>query len=199
MEKLEEIHSEVQEMNTSLHISTTLLYNVSRRWLLYLNRCVTASSSEAVGATGSTVPFLVEPILLKLEGGRYMGPLLPATLAELVSGMHGVYGRGGGDGNSSVSGGDVNGVGSGGGGSRGGESSCGRRNIGRGGGAVQGGTSVGTGGSRGATRVRVHYKAHLPTISLWDVKNSRTIMAGKVLHTVQGHVLCNNWHLCRLC
>ena len=59
------------------------------------------------------MPLLVEPLLLELEGGRYVGPLLPATFVELVSGR-----RVGGDGNNgddSGSGGD-----SGGGGSKGG-------------------------------------------------------------------------------
>ena len=52
---------------------------------MYLNRDVTASSSEAR-------PFSLKPILLELEGGRYMGLILTVPLAELVSGR-----RGGGD------------------------------------------------------------------------------------------------------
>ena len=47
---------------------------------MYLKKCVTASSSEEVGAPGAMVPFLVEPILLDLEGGGHVGPLLPATI-----------------------------------------------------------------------------------------------------------------------
>ena len=62
-----------------------------------------ASSSEDVEAPRSTVPLLVEPILLEVEGGRYVGQLLPDTVAELVIGRHGgggvsgiIYGGGGG-------------------------------------------------------------------------------------------------------
>ena len=42
--------------------------------------CMMVTSSEDVGDPGATVPFLAEPILFKLEGGRYVGMLLPATL-----------------------------------------------------------------------------------------------------------------------
>ena len=31
---------------------------------------------------------MLDPILLELEGGRYVGPLLPLPLAELVNGKH---------------------------------------------------------------------------------------------------------------
>ena len=40
---------------------------------------------EDEGDPRETVPFLVEPILIDMEGGRYMGPLLTATLAEIIS------------------------------------------------------------------------------------------------------------------
>ena len=43
------------------------------------------------------------------------------------------------------------------------------------------------------------YDAHLPALSLWDGENSYIILAGKVLSTVQGYILCKNWHLCGLC
>ena len=85
LNETEELCTEVQGMITSPHLATTVIYDVSRLCSLYLNRCVTASSSEDVGAPGSTVPFLLEPILLELEGGRYVGPLFPLPLAELVS------------------------------------------------------------------------------------------------------------------
>ena len=42
------------------------------------------------------------------------------------------------------------------------------------------------------------YEAHLTALSLWDGENSQTILAGTVLPTVQGHILCKNWHLCVL-
>ena len=86
IERLEEIHTEVQGMISSPHLATTLLYDVSRRWSQYLNRCVAASASEVAEALGASVPFSLEPILVELEGGRYIGPILPAALADLVSG-----------------------------------------------------------------------------------------------------------------
>ena len=116
-------------MITTPHLATTLLYDVLCWWSLYLNRCVTASSSEDVGEAGETLLFSLEPILLNLEGGRYVGPLfpLPLPLAELVSGR---CGGGGGNGGSSVicgggnrkcvKGGGCGGSGGGGGGSGGG-------------------------------------------------------------------------------
>ena len=143
---------------------------------MYLNRCVMESSSEDVGGSGATVPFLVEPILLDLEGGRYLGPLLPGILAELVSGRR---------------------IGSGGGGSGG--DSGGGINGGRDGGVGQGSGGVGSGGARGAKTVRVRYEAHLTALSLWYRENARIIMAGTVLRTVQVHVICNNWILHGLC
>ena len=47
--------------------------------------------------------------------------------------------------------------------------------------------------------MRVRYDAHLPALSLTDGENSRTILAERVLPTVQGHNICKNWHLCGLC
>ena len=75
-------------MITSPRLVTTLLYDVSRRWSLYLNRCMTTSSSEDVGVPGAIVPFSVEPMLLELESWRYVGTLLPSTLTEMVSVQH---------------------------------------------------------------------------------------------------------------
>ena len=42
IERLEELHTEVQGMISPPNLSTTLLYDVSRRWRLYLNRYVVA-------------------------------------------------------------------------------------------------------------------------------------------------------------
>ena len=46
VERLEELHTEVQGMISFPHLATTLLYDVSRRWSQYLNRCMAASASE---------------------------------------------------------------------------------------------------------------------------------------------------------
>ena len=45
-----------------------------------------ASASEALEAPGSNSLFLLETILVKMEGGRYLGPIPPIHLADLVSG-----------------------------------------------------------------------------------------------------------------
>ena len=43
-------------------------------------------ASEVEEAPGARVCFSLEPILVELEGGRYIGPILPASLADLVAG-----------------------------------------------------------------------------------------------------------------
>ena len=85
IERLEELHTEVQGVISPPHLATTLLFDVSRRWSQYLNRCVAALASEVVKEPGASVPFYLEPILVELEGGRYIGPTLPASLADLVA------------------------------------------------------------------------------------------------------------------
>ena len=42
----------------------------------------------------------------------------------------------------------------------------------------------------------VKYNAHLPTLSPQKEENSRTILAGTVLYTLHGHIICKNSHLC---
>ena len=86
---------------------------------------MTASFSEDVGVLWATVPFYVDPILLEMEGGRYVVPFLPDTLADLVTSRCGdgrkIGGRDGCGGISSVrSDGNVGISGSGSGGGRGG-------------------------------------------------------------------------------
>ena len=86
IERLEEIHTEVQGMISSPHLTTILLYDVLRQWSQYLNRCVAASDSEVVEAPGASVPFSLEPIMVEMEGSRYIGPILLISLTELVAG-----------------------------------------------------------------------------------------------------------------
>ena len=57
-----------------------LLYDVSRRWSLYLKRCVAVSALDALESLGDNIPFTLEPILLELEGGLYIGPILLGDL-----------------------------------------------------------------------------------------------------------------------
>ena len=44
------------------------------------------AASEVVEALGSSIPFSLEPILVELEGGRYIVPILPISLAKLIAG-----------------------------------------------------------------------------------------------------------------
>ena len=47
IERLEDIHTKVQGIISSPQLSMTLLYDMSKRWSLYLNMCVDALESEA--------------------------------------------------------------------------------------------------------------------------------------------------------
>ena len=136
IERLEELHTEVQEMITSSHLATEIIYNIYTQWSLYLNMCVEVSSSEGLGVTRATVPFLVELILLELEVRLYVGPISPVALVDLVRRRH----RGS-DGGS--------------GGSRG-----------KGGGVSWRWDGVETEGTGGGARMWVQYNAHLTLLPL---------------------------------
>ena len=66
------------------HLPMTLPFGVLRRWSLYLNRCTDALALKSLDAPGCHVPFLLEPILEDLEGGKYVIPILPISLAEIL-------------------------------------------------------------------------------------------------------------------
>ena len=51
----------------------------------------------------------------------------------------------------------------------------------------------------GSAKVKVRYDANLPSLSLQDGENSRSILSRAVLPTLHGHVICKNWHLCGVC
>ena len=63
IEILEELHTEVQGTISPLHLYTAVLFDVSQRWSLYLNRRVVASAPESLDDLGCHVPFLLKPIL----------------------------------------------------------------------------------------------------------------------------------------
>ena len=142
--------------------------------------CVSASASEVVETPGASVPFSLEQILVEMEGGRYIGPILPVSLADIITGRRSVggggpkSGGGGGSGNSDV-----------GGGGRGGN-----RNK---------KPSPKVDATGGPAQVQACYDAHLPPLPLRDGENLRSILAGAVLPTLYAHVLYKNWHLCRVC
>ena len=74
------------------HIHTTLLYDVSRRWSLYLNRCVAELASDEFEAPGANIPFFLKPILVEIEGGHYVGPILIGPLVDLLEGTKAIEG-----------------------------------------------------------------------------------------------------------
>ena len=47
--------------------------------------------------------------------------------------------------------------------------------------------------------MRVRYDTHLTSLSLRDGVQTWSILTGAVLPTLQGHVLCKNWHMCGVC
>ena len=77
LSEAEDIHTEVQGVISSPHLATTLLYGMMQWWRHYLNRCVAVFSSEVVEAPRARVPFFLKPITVDMEGGCYVGPILP--------------------------------------------------------------------------------------------------------------------------
>ena len=126
-------------MISSPLLATSLIYYVSRRWSLYLNKCVAALASKLLEAPGANNLFSLNSILVEIEGGRYVRLILLVPLAEILAGRRLV--RGGGNyGGRSTSGGGSGGV------------------------LEVKGKKVGANG--GDARVRARYNAHLPPLSL---------------------------------
>ena len=67
---LEELYTKMHGMISSLHLATTIIFDVLRRWSLYLNRCVVAFAPQSLDDSGCHVPFSLEPILAELEGDQ---------------------------------------------------------------------------------------------------------------------------------
>ena len=88
IERLEDIHTEVQGMISSLQLASILLYDVLQRCIQYLNRCVATLASEVVKAPGARVPFSLDPIMVNLQGVYYVGPTLPGPLVDLLAGQY---------------------------------------------------------------------------------------------------------------
>ena len=133
-------------MITSLNLTTTLLSDVSRRGFLYLNCYVTKPFLDDVGAPRAMVPFTMDPILLDMEGGSYVEPLLLYNMSNLLSWRHG----GGGNsskGRISRGGSSGHGVGVGGIGSCRSSIRGGGRDVGRARGAGWVDSGAGTGGA----------------------------------------------------
>ena len=109
--RMEELHTKVQGMITPPHLYTTLLYYVSHQWSLYLNRCVSASALEALESPGATVPFTLDPILIKLESRRYVGTIILGVIADILVGRRNDDTRGNDDSSSGGGGGKGSGAG----------------------------------------------------------------------------------------
>ena len=129
-----------------------------------------ASALEVVKAPGANVPFSLKPIMVNLEVGFYMGPILSGTLVDLLAVRQ-------------AEGGNVSRGGGGGGGSIGGDSKKSKE--------------VATGG--GGVRVWDQYNVHLLIMYLQYEENLWTFLAGTVLTTLHGHAIFKNCHLCGVC
>ena len=119
--------------------------------------------------------------MVELEEGRYLGPILTTSLAELLAGRRSEDDgatRGGG-------GGGGGGGGSGGNGSGGGSSD---RKL-----------APKVGATGGPSQVWACYEGHLPSLSLWYGNNLWSILAVAVLPNLHIHIICKNWHLCGVC
>ena len=60
------------------------MYDMLWQYPKYPNRYVSASYSEDLVPTVEAVPFFLEEIITKLEGGKYMGLILVTALLRLV-------------------------------------------------------------------------------------------------------------------
>ena len=86
IERLEDLHTEVQGRISFPHLATALLFDVLQRWSWYLNRYVAALASEVEEAMGASVHFSLKPILVELEGGSNIDQIPPDSLAEHIKG-----------------------------------------------------------------------------------------------------------------
>ena len=77
----------MQGVISSPHLATTLLFDVLRRWSQYLKMCVAASALEAEEAPGVSGPLSLKKNPGRAGGGgRYIVPILPASLVDLIAG-----------------------------------------------------------------------------------------------------------------
>ena len=135
-----------------------------RRWSQYLNRCVSALASDVVEALGARISFSLELIMVNLEGGRYIGPILPVSLTDFVAGW---WSTGRGDPKSG-----------------GGSSNC------SGGGNKKPFPKVDS--TWEPAGVRASYDTRLPSLYLRDEENLQSVMEGSVLPILHGHIICKN-------
>ena len=129
--------------------------------------CVDSSSSEALETLMTNTPFLLESILMEPEGWRYVVPILPGSLLDILAGRRQTVSSGSGSGGSS----------------------------GGGGGSSTASKNQEVGASGEGIRVWMRYSAHLPVLSVRDRENLWTLLARTIVTTLRDHVICKNWHL----
>ena len=66
IKKLEELHTKVKGIVSSPYLATTLMYDLSWRWRLYLNMCVAVLAAESLEDPETNFPFLLNPILVNI-------------------------------------------------------------------------------------------------------------------------------------
>ena len=115
-----------------------------------------------VEGTGGQHPLLPQTNPGQAGGGRYIGPILLVSLADLVTGRLPVGGSA--------------------------PKGCG----GGGGGSGNKKTLPKVAATGGTAQVKVRYDAHLPSLSLHGGLNSCFILTRAVLPTLHGHVICKN-------
>ena len=91
IKRLKELHTKVQGIISSPHLSTTLLYNVSRRWILYLKRCVAVLASDPCKPWVPMSPFSLSPSWsIWRGGGDTLAPSAPFFLQTWCTVAEGV-------------------------------------------------------------------------------------------------------------
>ena len=161
VERMEELHIEVQGMISCPHMAPTYMYDLSWWWSQCLNWCVAVSASEVLEEPGASVPFSLEPIMAELKCGGYVGPILSGPWRTSSQG----------DGRQAEKLSEVAAV----------VAAVAAS-------AIKKSKVVATGGGQGA-RVWAQYNVHLPSLSLQGGENSRTLLSGTVLPTLHSHVL----------
>ena len=77
---LKGLQAKVLGVLSSPHLSTILIYELPRRWRLYLNRCVNVLASEALEEPGGNTTLTFDPILLELGGRCHVGLIITGPI-----------------------------------------------------------------------------------------------------------------------
>ena len=69
IEILEDHHTKVKGVISSPQLAISLIYDVSWRWIQYLNRCVNVSALGVLESPGSIFLFYLKLILVRMDRG----------------------------------------------------------------------------------------------------------------------------------